>query len=366
MNSTLFLDRAAVRRAAGHRVICGLAHTDVDAELKDLLSELRPLGVILFSRDLESPEHAAELIRELKSLPEFRDDPLLVSVDQEGGRGARIRAPATEWPPMGDLGRLGAIGLTRRVGAALGAELRSIGIDIDYAPVLDVNTNPKTPVIGDRAFGADARTVSHHATAFLKGLNSAGVGGCGKHFPGHGDTEVDSHLALPKVEHELPVLREREWQPYREAFSAGLDAVMTAHIVVCALDENAPATLSSDALAPLRDELGFKGVLLSDDIEMKALADHFPVDEIVSRGIEAGLDAFLACDDYTVTMECYRNLVLRFEERAISHSMIDAQHRRVLAWRDRWTQGPKPVSLSQLGVHSALLEEIDERARAGV
>lgn len=346
-------------------MICGFSHTDVDAELKELLREIRPLGVILFSRNIESPEHAAELIRELKSLPEFREDPLLVSVDQEGGRVARIREPATQWPAMRDLGRLDDTGLTRRVGAALGAELRSLGIDIDYAPVLDVDTNPNNPVIGDRAFGANAAAVGRHAAAFLKGLNGAGVGGCGKHFPGHGDTELDSHLALPKVEHELPLLREREWQPYLDAFGAGLDAVMTAHIVVSPLDENVPATLSSHALAPLRDELGFKGVLLSDDIEMKALADHFPVDEIVSRGIGAGLDVFLACDDYGVTMACYRNLVLRFEERAISHSTIDLQHRRVLAWRDRWTQGPKPVSIGQLGVYGALLEEIDERTRAG-
>ncbi|MEO0814267.1 MAG: glycoside hydrolase family 3 N-terminal domain-containing protein, partial [Myxococcota bacterium] len=238
--SSKYLTREDLRRAAGRRIICGFAGTSVDAELKEVLREVRPLGVILFARNIESPEAAAELIRELKSLPERKDDPLMVSVDQEGGRVARVRAPATEWPPMRELGRLRNSRLTEEVGFALGTELRGLGFDLDYTPVLDVDTNPANPVIGDRAFSENAAEAGDLAASLLRGLNRAGVGGCGKHFPGHGDTELDSHLALPRVEHELALIQEREWEPYRRAIAAGLDAVMTAKALPAPIHRSPP------------------------------------------------------------------------------------------------------------------------------
>lgn len=361
MSKALFLRRRDLREAAGHRMICGFKGKNVDAELKEMLREIRPLGVILFSRNIESPEHAAELIRELKSLPDRRDDPLLVSVDHEGGRVARLPLPATQWPAMASLGELDDRELSRSVGHAMGSELRALGFDINYAPVLDVNTNPANPVIGNRAFSTNAEQVGRHATAYLLGLRDAGVGGCGKHFPGHGDTAVDSHLELPAVENELPELREREWRPYREAIGAGLDAVMTAHLVAAALDERMPATLSRQALAPLRNELHFPGVILSDDIEMKAVAAHFLIDEIASKGLEAGIDVFLACKDYGVSMACYRGIVHAFENGVLSHQSIQEAHQRSLSWRARWCRGPEAPQWDQVGAHRALAESIEHR-----
>ncbi len=365
MSDARFLTRADLRAAAGHRIICGFAGESVDDELKELLREVQPLGVILFARNIESPEAAAELIRELKSLPERKDDPLMVSVDQEGGRVARVRAPATEWPTMREVGALKDFALAERVGFGIGSELRALGFDLDYTPVLDVDTNPDNPVIGDRAFSADAAFVGDMAAALLRGLNRAGVGGCGKHFPGHGDTDLDSHLALPRVEHELPLIREREWEPYRRAIAAGLDAVMTAHVVVAAIDESVPATLSPRAIAMLREELSFDGVVISDDVEMKALADHFSSEEIVARGIESGLDIFLTCKEYTVTIDTYRALVQRFEQNALTHEQIQKQHKRVKAWRNRWTRPPEPPDLSKVGSYAYVAEEIAERLAAG-
>lgn len=363
MNDPKFLTREDLRRAAGRRIICGFAGVTLDAELKEVLREVRPLGVILFARNIESPEQVAELIRELKSFR--KDDPLLVSVDQEGGRVARVREPATVWPPMRELGHLGDEALITRVGFGIGAELRAMGFDLDYAPVLDVDTNPANPVIGDRAFSHDPAEVSRFAVALMRGLNKAGVGGCGKHFPGHGDTDVDSHLALPRVEHELPLLREREWAPYRAAIAAGLDAIMTAHVVMPALDESVPATLSPIAMRALREELGFGGVIISDDVEMKALADHFDSDEIAARGLEAGLDVFLTCKEYSVTMDMFRGIVRRFEDDALSHEQIEVQEKRVLRWRDRWTRPATPPELSEVGRHGALAEEVATRLAAG-
>lgn len=365
MHAPKIATRSDLRTAAGHALICGFAGTTFDAEMREVLDEVRPIGVILFARNIESPEACYELVRELKDYR--RADPLLVTVDQEGGRVARIKSPATEWPPMREVARLDDRELVCRVGAALGEEIRALGFDIDYAPVLDVDTNPANPIIGDRAFGSDAYTTSEFAAAFLAGLNSAGVGGCGKHFPGHGDTDVDSHLALPRVEHELPLLREREWAPYRRLIAAGLDAIMTAHIVVPAIDDTVPATLSPALIRTLRGELGFRGIIMSDDVEMKALADHYEPSEITDRGVRAGLDLYLACNRYEVTLETFRGIVHAYEQGAISHDEILQREKRVQSWRDRWyREAPEAtVARAAIGKHINLAAECNERLAMG-
>ncbi len=357
-----------IRRAAGHCIICGFDGTSVTAELRDLLREVEPAGVILFARNIESLEQLCELNRELKALRP--KDPLLSSVDQEGGRVARVREPASLWPAMGKLGLLDDPALVRQVGAAIAQEVRALNFDIDYAPVLDVATNPKNPVIGDRSFSSDPKRVAALAAAFIHGLEGAGVGGCGKHFPGHGDTDKDSHLELPKVEHELGRLRETEWPPFTAAIRAGVGAIMTAHVVVTPLDEELPATLSARVLRHLREELRFRGVIVSDDVEMKALADHFPLRTMAGRGMNAGIDAFLACHKPEVVLELYRGIVQAVEEEEISHQTILTAEKRVLAWRDRFYQPPRPWRETKLligpGAHGGLLEEIDTRLRQGL
>lgn len=360
--------RAEIRAAAGQCIMCGLPGPSVESEARELLRESQALGVILFARNVESPQQVAELSAELKALrPEA---PLLVSVDQEGGRVARIRAPATEWPAPAQLGLLDDLALTRRVAAALGSELRAMNIDVTYAPVLDVNTNPNNPVIGDRAFGASVHAVAEHGKAFIAGLQQASVGAVGKHFPGHGDTDVDSHFALPKVGHELPLLREREWAPFRESIKAGLDAVMTAHVLVEALDETRPATLSRPVLRHLREELGFSGVIISDDVEMKALADHFSVSQMAEGGINAGVDIFLACDRPEVTLELYASLVRAVESGRLTKRQLFGAARRATAWRSRNCRAAQMWGQTQHWVghqsHQALSESITTRLQKGV
>lgn len=362
------IPRADVRRAIGHLIICGFEPAAVTAEVKELLREAMPLGVILFARNLESLEQVSELNRELKALrPE---DPLLCTVDQEGGRVARIREPATVWPSMRKLGGLHDLGLVRRVGRALAQELRALNFDVDWAPVLDVDTNPDNPVIGDRAFAADPKVVADCGAALIEGLQGGGVGACGKHFPGHGDTDKDSHLDLPHVEHELSRLRDIEWPPFRAAVNAGVGAVMTAHVVVLPLDEQVPATLSPRVLGHLRDELGFGGVIVSDDIEMKAVADRFSPAELGARGLAAGVDVFLACKKPEVVLELYRGLVRAVEDEVITHEQLLAAEKRALAWRNRFFAPGRPWAQSRHLVgpaaHGGLVEEIDVRVRMSV
>src|SRR5207244_4488418 len=215
--------------------------------------------VILFARNVGEPEQVAELCFEASRLTP--DLPPWVSVDQEGGRVARLKAPFTEWPPMATLGRSGDVHLAERFARALAAELKAVGITLDYAPVLDVHTNPNNPVIGDRALADKAGDVARLGAAIIRTLQKEGVAACGKHFPGHGDTGTDSHHELPLVEHPPDRLREVELVPFRAAVEAQVATIMTAHVLVPALDEERAATLSKRIVTDLlRNELKYPGV----------------------------------------------------------------------------------------------------------
>src|SRR4029453_19225778 len=237
-------------------------------------------------RTIEAAEQVAELAMESEALG--RSARAWVSVDQEGGCVARLKEPFTRWPPMATLGRSGSVELAARFGAALAAGLRAVGITLDYAPVLDIHTNPKNPIIGDRALAEDADSVARLGAAIIDALQTHGVAACGKHFPGHGDTSVDSHLDLPLVEHPPDRIRRVECVPFREAIRAEVAFIMTAHVLVPSLDDEKPATLSPRIVqALLRNELEFQGVILSDDLEMKAIAKTYTVPDAAVAAIAA-------------------------------------------------------------------------------
>ena len=258
-------------------------------------------GVILFSRNVKEPAQVAELSRMLK---QAAPGPLLLSIDQEGGRVQRLRPPFwTGWPSMRRLGRIdeqgGLLGLNgtavaEKMGRLMARELSACGIDLDYAPVLDVDTNPLNPVIGDRSFSRDPRRVARLGVAFARGLEQERVASCVKHFPGHGDTSQDSHLTLPRLAHDKRRLWEVELVPFVAAARAGLASVMTAHVRFEAFDR-LPATLSPVALDLLRKDVEFKGCCISDDLEMKAISQIWGVPDAAELAIDAGCDAVLVC-----------------------------------------------------------------------
>ncbi len=252
-------------------------------------------GVIFFARNVQDPEQLASLSRALKAAA---PGPLLTSIDQEGGRVQRLRGPNwTELPSMRRLGELPgaeAESMATQAGALLARELSACGIDLDYAPVVDVDTNPANPVIADRSFSRDSQRVARLSVALARGLEAGGVASCAKHFPGHGDTAQDSHLTLPRLPHDLDRLRDVELVPFVAFARAGLASVMTAHVLFESFD-TLPATLSAKAMALLRDEVGFQNCCISDDLEMKAVADTFGVIDAAVRAIAAGVDCLLVC-----------------------------------------------------------------------
>jgi beta-N-acetylhexosaminidase len=286
----------ATRRDVGQFLIGSMPGTTIPAELRSLAREFDLGGVILFGRNIEAPEQVAELAAECEALG--RSMPSWVSVDQEGGRVARLKEPFTKWPPMATLGRAGkqSEALARRFATALAEELIAVGITLDYAPVLDIHTNPRNPVIGDRALAERAEDVARLGGVIIRGLQQAGVAACGKHFPGHGDTSADSHFELPLVEHAPDRLRAIEFEPFRAAIADQVAFIMTAHVLVPSLDPSTPATLSPLVVQKiLRDELKFEGVILSDDLEMKAVSAHHAVPDAAVDAIAAGCDAVLVC-----------------------------------------------------------------------
>jgi beta-N-acetylhexosaminidase len=237
-------------------------------------------GVALFSRNVSNPEQVAALTAELRGL--------VVAIDEEGGDVTRLEHErGSSYPGNFALGVVDDVELTERVGAAIGADLAAVGVNLNFAPVADVNTNPRNPVIGIRSFGSEPELVARHVAAYVRGMQAAGVAACAKHFPGHGDTEVDSHLDLPTAGGDL----EAALLPFRAAIDVGVRAIMSAHIVVPELDD-APATLSRRILhGLLREELGFEGLVVTDALDMKGVATVGS--EAAVEALAAGADALL-------------------------------------------------------------------------
>lgn len=282
-----------VASTCGQLIIGGFPGATLPVEFARALRERRRGGAILFKPNVEGGALAVASLA--RAIHEAAPETPFVGIDQEGGRVARLRAPLLEVPPMRTVASWGDTTLAERIARAVGAELAALGINLDFAPVLDVNTCAGNPVIGDRAFGTDARTCAEFGVAWIRGLQSAGVLACGKHFPGHGDTSKDSHFELPVVDQTRQRLEEVELVPFRAAAAEGVAAIMTAHVVYPALDPDRPATLSRAACTELRDAIGFRGVLVSDDLEMSAIAARWSVEDAAVQAIAAGCDALLIC-----------------------------------------------------------------------
>jgi beta-N-acetylhexosaminidase len=278
----------------GQLLFCGFDGTEVPGDLAELVSAGRIGGVVLFARNLEGPEQVRALTTRLHALAPPGAE-LLIAIDQEGGRVQRLRDPWTEWPAMREVGDLDDTSSTEALARALARELADLGIYLDFAPCVDVHTNPANPVIGDRSFGRDPERVARHAAHFIEAMQAEGVAACAKHFPGHGDTATDSHLELPRLDHDLARLRAVELVPFRAAVAAGVASVMTAHVLFPAIDPDRPATTAPDVMALLRRELGYQGLVFSDDLEMKAVADHHTPEALVRGCVAAGVDALLVC-----------------------------------------------------------------------
>ena len=324
------MNREALRKAAGRLIIAGFHGTELPKSFACRLRDGELGGVILFARNIEHPQQVFDLTKDVHRCCPVGDPTLVVSVDQEGGPVARLRGLVTDFPPMAVLGALCDHELCTRVGRVFGAELAALGFNTNFAPVMDVNSNPDNPIIGKRAFSSDAGDVARLAIPFALGLLEQNVAPCAKHFPGHGDTDVDSHLDLPVVGHNRERLERVELPPFVAAIEARLPLIMTAHLLVQALDSESPATLSRAVLTDLlRSALAYRGVVISDDLEMAAVADRYEVSDLVIQGLDAGLDLFLFCHSADRQQIAFEALVRYGEKDGHAARRIVESARRV-------------------------------------
>jgi beta-N-acetylhexosaminidase len=355
----------------GQLFMVGFTGTAVTSELSDWMARFGWGGVIIFGRNVQSPDQLLRLTQDLQAATQTRSyPPLLVAVDQEGGRVARLKAPFTGFPSAATVGWTGSEQLASEVGRALAAELYAVGINMNMAPVLDVLTNPANTVIGDRAWSSDPQRVARLGAAFIRGLHAGGVLAVAKHFPGHGDTLLDSHVARPVSARPRTQLETCELLPFREAIAAGVDAIMTAHVVYPAWDAQEPATLSPAILTGvLRQDMGYQGVIISDDLGMAAVSEALPWEDIPVRALHAGVDLLLICHDRHRQEQAYASVLQAVDEGRLSEEHIARAAARVEALKGRFTmlrdRLPSPPTLACIGSdgHQALVAALRVRSQ---
>jgi len=318
-----------LREKIAQMFLVGVGARELTSEERIAIEHYPFGGFILFGQNCCDPAQILSLTRALwntnKGLPPF------IAIDQEGGRVHRLPKPFAHFPPAARLGETGNIKLAYRVARATAAELAAVGINLDFAPVLDVNSNPKNPVIGDRSFASDPQKVIAFGEQWIHGLRDGGIIPCGKHFPGHGDTDKDSHLDLPLVDRSLDELWQVELPPFVNACRNGIESLMTAHVLYRALDPKLPATLSHNIVTGLlRMELDYHGVVFSDDMEMKAISDHYGVAEAVAWCVRAGIDVVLFCHELPRAIDAFESLCSEVEKDATIRSQVENSYKRII------------------------------------
>lgn len=354
------------RELAGALLVAGFSGTSLAPRTAAALERGERAGVILFRRNLPDVAALVRIAEQTRAASlVHRSAVPLVAIDEEGGRVSRLPAPEIKLPPMRRVGTLGSADLARRAGLAVGARLAALGVNLDFAPVLDVDSNPMNPVIGDRSFSSEPEACARLGLAFADGLRAGGVLPCGKHFPGHGDTDKDSHHDLPVLSHDRARLDAVELAPFREAARAGLETIMSAHVVIRALDEDRPATLSRRVMTELlRTEIGFGGVLVSDDLEMRAVADRYPIDERTIGAVTAGCDALLICSDEDLADAAHAALTAEIESSAAFAARCREAASRMAALRRRAASLHEARAARAPSIADVVLEiEKAERAR---
>lgn len=323
------MSELSLKRAVGQLFIVGFEGTTLPIPLLGALTKGDVGGVILFARNFESREQIMRLTQEIHAIPS--PYPIWIGVDQEGGKVQRIGENfGSEKIPSA-----AAIGKTTPenaydVASKNARDLKNLGFDINFAPVLDIHTNPENPIIADRAYGTTPEDVVKFAIPTMNGLRDHGIIPCGKHFPGHGDTDKDSHTDLPIVSHDIERLNRVEFQPFKAAIEAHIPMLMTAHIVMRGLGEQFPATLSPSVLSLLRNALHFDGIIVSDDLEMDAIIDRFSTIKAVELGLKAGVDAFLICKSQYLWLNLSKQIRAEVENDELMQKRIFEAARRVL------------------------------------
>ncbi len=332
-------------QAVGQMFIVGFNGTSVPKDFKKLVEKYHLGGTILFKRNVESPSQIVSLTNDLQfNCRTHLMPPFFISIDHEGGPVTRLSAPFTQFPSIAGLGILGSPKASFEFGLGLGTELKAVGININYAPVVDVYSNPGSAVLRNRCFSSDAEVVAKMASAIVRGMDKAEILCVAKHFPGHGNTEQDSHLELPKLSRNVDELEKVEFVPFRRVIRSKVPGVMTAHILNTELDPTYPATLSHHTLTEvLRERLKFSHLIFSDDMEMGAISQHYSPEEAAVLAVQAGVDCLIYRGDTDFPVRAIEAILKAIEERKITFSQIELSNSRIQVAKRKFAHANAPL-----------------------
>ncbi|MCA0971221.1 beta-N-acetylhexosaminidase [Halobacillus litoralis] len=331
------VEQMSLEDKAAQLFMVGFEGTSLSPSERSMIQQGHVGGVILLGRNVRSDDQLHQLVTSIKQ-SNSTSTPLFVGIDEEGGRVSRIPASLSSLPSSKQIGNAGDPELSYDVGQSLAAKVKHYGINMNFAPVLDINNNPDNEVIGDRSFGSDPETVTRLGIPTMKGIRSEGVIPVVKHFPGHGDTSVDSHAQLPIINKTTEQLNAFEWVPFKKAIQSGADAVMTAHILFPALDEQYPATFSKKVVTGvLREQMNYDGLVITDDMAMGAISENYGTEEAVLKAIEAGVDIVLLTDTRNNQFErVHQSLLEAVEKGELSEEQIDESVKRILKVKQKY------------------------------
>ena len=347
--------QSELKTKLGQLYFIGLEGCELLSHEAKFIVENNIAGVTLFGRNVETPEQVHKLCTDLQNLRHQLPEklPLFIAIDMEGGRVHRLSLPFTQWPALQNVGQLDSSTVAFNFARCMGLELQASGINLNFAPCVDIFSNPKNFLIEGRALSTDAAAVAKLIPPLLQGYNSANITNCVKHFPGHGDTLVDSHEELPVENTDLNLLRTRELIPFAKAFSHGADMTMTGHLLFKNIDAEFPATFSKKILGDLlRNEMGCENVIISDDLDMGALRKNFDLKDIPLLALKAGCNILLYCNEFDIPPQSLEIVLQALENKTLDAELIQSSYKRVLALKEKAFKNrahidPPPFSKAQ-------------------
>ncbi len=349
----------------GQLFIIGFEGTVLDNALKELILQKHIGGVILFKRNIKDAEQLIALNNSIKEINSNNKTPLFVSVDEEGGRVSRMPDQVKKLPSGKTIGEINSSSLSYEVGSLLALKTKAFGFNMDFAPVLDIWSNPQNTVIGDRAFGTTPEAVLENGIPLMNGIRDGGVIPVVKHFPGHGDTIVDSHFGLPAVDYDVERLESFEWVPFQSAIENQADVVMIAHILMTKIDPVNPASLSKILITEvLRDRMGFDGVVITDDMTMDAIEENYSTGEAAVKSVLAGSDILLVCHGHEKQLEVIKTVKAAVSDGLISEERLDESVYRILKLKQKYRLTDKPTTMIDVEDINKRLEDLDKKFEA--
>ena len=351
------IDTMSLDEKIGQLVTIGFEGYTMDDNITNLIKEQKVGGVILFSKNVENSNQLLSLINSIKTNNSQNKIPLFVSIDEEGGRVSRMPKEITKLPSNGVIGKRNDGDLSYKIGKIIGEELKTFGFNMNFAPVLDINSNPNNPVIGDRSFGNNPDIVNKLGIKTMEGLIQNNIVPVVKHFPGHGDTSVDSHIGLPVVNKDLTELSDFELIPFKEAIKNNVDAIMVSHILLNKIDPNYPSSMSKAVITDmLRENLKFPGVVITDDMTMGAIVKYYDIGDAAVKSINAGSDIILVCHNYDNALKVINSLKTAAQNNIITAERINESVYRILKLKEKY-------NINNDTINSVNIDEINNKIK---